>query len=151
MLYITQSLTFQLSGSCHFDTVFAENSCNQAPLKASSRKGRVVGSWHWQFSNGLIGETVVHGRTTAGDPPQASLLGIIKIPMFGIIKRQAQPQLLFLSFESTRINIDNANNITVVIRGTFRGGTGEYKNVKGTVDIVSVNGLIEQGEGAFSY
>ena len=146
-----QKAIFQLSGSCQFTNVVSQNKQGQYALEAKADKGYVTGLWQWQFSHGFTGKTDIEGRTSISGNPHKHLSGIIKIPMFGIKEQKSIAQLLFVSFESSTISVDDANNTMIVIDGHFQGGTGEYKNVKGSVNLLSVNGLIQQGSGAILY
>ena len=146
-----QKAIFQLSGSCQFTNVVSQNKQGQYVLATKADKGNVTGLWQWQFSHGFTGKTNIEGRTTISGDSQKHLSGIIKIPMFGMREQKSVTQLLFVSFESSTISMDDANHTMIVIDGHFQGGTGEYKNVKGSVTLLSVNGLIQQGSGALLY
>ena len=135
---------FQLTGSCQCVDVFLNARRN---YYSGAQSGRLTGTWRWSFDNGTVGSTYVSGATTSQMTPQGeSLVGIIKISMFSLDGSPSDSNLLFLSYESTELRIED-NKVSISIEGSFTGGTGDYADAAGGLTLTSVNGLIQEGSG----
>ena len=139
-----KELGFQLNGSCQCVDVFLNARRN---YYSGAQSGRLTGTWQWRFDNGTVGSTYVSGATTSQMTPEGeSLVGIIKISMFSLDGSPSDSNLLFLSYESTALHIED-NKVSISIEGSFTGGTGDYTDAEGSLALTSVNGLIQEGSG----